>query len=132
MGISIRWADDEQTRLWFIFESTWTLDQFKQAVVDSAQMIRKQAHPVHLIADIRAVEALQMAIAVEGASFAARYIMPQLGAVVIINTNSLLKTAITCVQGFLRPLAGRMYTVANPTLAERIITHVEDRSPLRV
>ena len=132
MGITIHWQDDAQTRLLFTFEPTWTLEQFKQAILESARMIRSQPHPVHLIADLRAIQTVQMAVAVQGASFAARHIEQQLGAVVIVNTNPMLNTAITCARGFLSPLAGRIYTISNPDMAERIVKHVENRLLVRV
>jgi hypothetical protein len=52
MGIHIRWDDRQQTRILIEFESLWTIDELKAAIMRADEMIISVGHRVDIIADI--------------------------------------------------------------------------------
>lgn len=108
MGIHIRWDDRQQTRILIEFESLWTIEELKAAILRADEMIISVGHRVDILADIEGTSlpsdpmGLLKALLEEGDARANE------GRRIVVGANSFIRNGYKMAKTlFSKQLAGR-------------------------
>jgi hypothetical protein len=93
MAIEIRWVNAEKTILIQHFQGYWTVNDYKQMVDESAQLLQTVPHIVHIIADGTHNQTAPLGM-LGGMRYALRKLPPNQGIVVFVRPNHFLETII--------------------------------------
>lgn len=119
MGVWVTWDNPEKTILRYIYEETWTWDEWGTAVEDARTMMQSVDHKVFLIVDAAcrdvpkgALSRFRHATCVEAG---------HVKMVLLVGNNAFLQTLFSIVRRLVQGCAMKLVTVATLDDAYQII-----------
>ena len=101
MAIHLFWDNEAHTVLRHVYAGTISLDEFRRAVDESAARLSEVEHIVHIILDMTDMVSKANIQLLSGLSYANAHVPPNQGLLVLVTTDT-----------FLRSLSGLVHKIA--------------------
>lgn len=111
MSIEVAWGDDAKTILRMTCAETWDMDDFSRAMRAAGGSVRGVAHPVYVIADLRATREIPQGIT-WGLYDVSRDLPPNWAGSIFIVPAFAEDSLMELVAGLHRQLTGRQISTA--------------------